>query len=296
MVASAGKYTPASAAFLLSHWLDALAGAGSPRFPVDVISIAKGVGRQLGWKDEIVEVVADDIPTFEGGLFSIEPGRWAVIYNKAISSEGRIRFTLAHELGHFLLHLGTQDSFQCSEEAVLQTGSIEQQIEAEADAFASQLLMPLPQLRAMTGGRPADFEVLSRASSLFGVSLTSVCLRWIRATTESAVLVLSRDGFIDWAVSSDLARRNGAFFKYRQQTVELPSSSAAADPGIASCKAGSVIPLNTWFEHAHHEAKAREMKIACDNYGYTLTLLSMSPTDKVWPSWDWERTTPKKRV
>ena len=129
MVASAGKYTPTSAAFLLSHWLDALATTGVPRFPVDVISIAKGIGQQLGWKDEIVEVVADDIPTFEGGLFSIEPSRWAVIYNKAIFSEGRIRFTLAHELGHFLLHLGTQDFFECSEEAVLQTGSLEQRIE-----------------------------------------------------------------------------------------------------------------------------------------------------------------------
>ena len=283
MVASAGKFTPASAAFKLSHWLDALAATGEPRFPVDVISIAKGVGRQLGWSDEIVEVLSDDIPTFEGGLFSIGAGRWAVIYNKAISSEGRIRFTLAHELGHFLLHLGTQDSFECSEAAVLLTGSREQQIEVEADAFASQLLMPLPQFRAMTETARVDLEVLSNASRLFGVSLTSACLRWIRATSESAVIVLSRDGFIDWAVSSDLARKNGVFFKYRQQTVELPAGTMAADSLIASCKVGNEVPLSRWFEHAHPDAVAREMKLSCENYGYTLTLLNLSPSDKVWP-------------
>lgn len=286
MTASSGKFSPASAAFMLSHWLDALAMTGEPRFPVDVISIAKGVGRQLGWDDEIVDVLSDDIPSFEGGLFSIGAGRWAIIYNRTIASEGRIRFTLAHELGHFLLHLGTQDSFECSEEDVLLTGSREQQIEGEADAFASQLLMPLPQFRAMTGTARVDLEVLSRASSLFGVSLTSACLRWIRATSESAVIVLSRDGFIDWAVSSDLARKNGVFFKCRQQTVELPAGSLAADSLIVTCKGGSEVPLRVWFEHAHPDAVAREMKLSCENYGYTLTLLALSPSDKVWPPWE----------
>lgn len=285
MGAEAAQFTPATAAFLLTHWLDALATTGIPRFPVDVISIAKGVGRQLGWTDEIVEIVADDIPTFEGGVFSIEPRRWAVVYNKSISSEGRIRFTLAHELGHFMLHLGTQGQFECSQEAVLLKGTREKEIEVEADAFASQLLMPLPQFRALTSGMNVDFEVLSSASAHFGVSLTSACLRWIRATAESAVLVLSRDGFIDWAVSSDQARKNGAFFRYRQQTVELPSGSIAADPLIASCRAGEVVALGVWFEYAHAAARVREMKLACDNYDYTLTLLILSPSDKVWPPW-----------
>lgn len=285
MGADAAKFTPATAAFLLTHWLDALAASGATRFPVDVISIAKGVGRQLGWADEIVEVVAEDIPTFEGGLFAIEPGRWAVIYNKSISSEGRIRFTLAHELGHFMLHLGSQNAFECSQEAVLLTGTWEKQIEVEADAFASQLLMPLPQFRAITSGGKIDFDVLSLASAHFGVSLTSACLRWIRATSDSAVLVLSRDGFIDWSVSSDQARKNGAFFRYRQQTVELPSGSLAADDSIASCKAGETVALRLWFEHAHAAATVREMKLACSNYDYTLTLLVLSPSDKVWPPW-----------
>lgn len=287
MVTRASKFTASSAAIRLSHWLNALEHSGVPRFPVDVISIAKSVGHDLGWEDEIVKVVADDIPTFEGGLFPIKPRRWALIYNKAISSEGRIRFTLAHELGHFLLHLGTQDSFECSEGAMLQTGSLEKQIEVEADSFASQLLMPMPQFNAATAARRIDLDLLSSASNLFGVSLTSACLRWIRSTPESAVLVLSRDGFIDWSVSSDRARKNGAFFRPRQQTLELPPDSMAADLSLSSCKAGEEVPLRLWFEHAHPEAKVREMKLACDNYGYTLTLLQLSPSDKTWPPGKW---------
>src|SRR3546814_9114430 len=29
---------------------------------------------------------------------------WGIIYNDAITSKGRINFTLAHEFGHYLLH------------------------------------------------------------------------------------------------------------------------------------------------------------------------------------------------
>jgi hypothetical protein len=34
------------------------------------------------------------------------------------------------------------------------------------------------------------------------VSLTAAILKWLEFTPESALLVCSRDGFIDWAVSS----------------------------------------------------------------------------------------------
>jgi Zn-dependent peptidase ImmA (M78 family) len=42
--------------------------------------------------------------------------RWGIFYNTQIEYPGRIRFTLAHELGHYMLHLqGTGlDGFECS--------------------------------------------------------------------------------------------------------------------------------------------------------------------------------------
>lgn len=35
------------------------------------------------------------------------------------------------------------------------------------------------------------------------------------------------------------------------------------------------------------DAVAREMKLRCDNYGYTLSLLHLSNGDKVWAPWEW---------
>lgn len=282
-----GTFTPTSAAIRLTHWLDALASTGLPRFPVDVEQLALGVGDQLRWPDPISAVQAADINKFEGGLFYLGPQGWALIYNEKLKSPGRVRFTQAHELGHYLVHRLAQEEFQCSQADMVHWGPEQKSIEAEADDFASNLLMPMKQFRAATGSGAVDFDVLSAASAMFGVSLTAVALRWIRSTTESALLILSRDGFMDWAVSSDKARSNGAFFRTKGQVVQLPPASIAADESVSACRNGRHVSLQSWFKHAHAEACAREMKLTCENYGYTLTLLHLSPGDRAWEPRVW---------
>ncbi|MGJ7537733.1 MULTISPECIES: ImmA/IrrE family metallo-endopeptidase [unclassified Variovorax] len=283
-------FTPAAAAIRLTHWLDAAAAAGLRRFPVDVEQLALYVGQELKWPDPIFKVVAADIPSFEGGLFHVEDQGWALLYNRNMTSQGRIRFTQAHELGHYLVHRLAQQEFQCSQADMVHWGPEMRSIEAEADDFASNLLMPMKQFRACTSASDIDFDILSDTSNMFGVSLTAAALRWIRSTEQSAVLILSRDGFMDWAISSDKARANGAFYKTKGRVIELPAGSIAANEAIASCRTGDQVSLNTWFEHAHRDAVAREMKLVCENYGYTLTLLSLSNGDKAWAPRDWGDT------
>lgn len=286
-MAPPSSFTPGTAAIKLTHWLDAAARVGVQRFPVQVDWLAKEVGRELKWRDQIVQVAAADIDTFEGGLFCLEPAQWALVYNDKITSPGRIRFTQAHELGHFLLHLAIQDSFQCSQADVVRWGPGQKLMESEADEFASNLLMPMVQFRAATSGQPINLDLLSAASDQFGVSLTAACLRWVRSTQESAVLVLSRDGFIDWSVSSQRAFENGVYKKTHKNVIPLPDGSLAIDEAKTSSRLGERLALNTWFEHAHQDAVVREMKLSCDNYGYTLTLLHLSPSDKVWAPREW---------
>jgi IrrE N-terminal-like domain len=278
---------PSAIAIRLTRLLDAALGEEA-RFPVDVVGLAKAVGSGLRLGAQIVEVrAAPDLRSFEGGLFHLDGGAWALLYNASLTSAGRIRFTQAHELGHFLVHRLLQDAFHCSQAEVGGYEAERKQLEAEADEFASTLLMPVKQFRATVAGHPIDLDVLSCASTRFGVSLTSAALRWIRSTEDSAVLVLSRDGFIDWSVSSDKAFKNGAYLKTRGRVVQLPDGSLAADDEMKSCRAGERMPLKTWFEHAHADAVVREMKLQCDNYGYTLSLLHLSPSDKAWAPRDW---------
>lgn len=286
-MSNSAPVAPSAIAIRLTRLLDAALGEDA-RFPVDVVGLAKAIGSELRLGAQIVEVrPAPDLRSFEGGLFHLDGDAWALLYNASLTSPGRIRHTQAHELGHFLVHRLLQDEFHCSQAEVGGYEAERKQMEAEADEFASTLLMPVKQFRATVAGQPIDLDVLSGASTKFGVSLTSAALRWIRSTEDSAVLVLSRDGFIDWSVSSDKAFKNGAYLKTRGRVVQLPDGSLAADDEVESCRAGERIPLKTWFESAHPDAIVREMKLLCDNYGYTLSLLHLSNGDKVWAPRDW---------
>lgn len=285
-MAATEALTSSQAANRLTRLLDAAFGA-SDRFPVSVRELALAVGHELRLGDEITDVQAANLDSFEGGLFRVAHERWALLYNESLRSEGRVRFTQAHELGHFLVHRLKQQEFHCSQAEVGGYEADRKQMEAEADNFASTLLMPIQQFRASLHGQPVDLDLLSAASTKFGVSLTAAALRWIRSTEDSAVLVLSSDGFMNWSISSDRAFKNGAYFKTRGHVIAVPHGSLAGDVEEASSRSGERLPLKTWFEHAHPEAHVREMKLHCENYGYTLSLLHLSPGDKVWSPREW---------
>lgn len=274
--------TAPKAANRLSRILDAYAAAGHQvRFPVDVNQLLRGAAEQFGYDDPVLEVKSERLPSFEAGLFRVTKG-WVVVYNETVQSSGRIRFSLAHELGHYLLHRGQNDNFQCSQQDMLGRTAAERVIEQQADEFASTLLMPLNHFREQVDDKRIDFEMLGACAELFGVSLTSTALRWVSATAESAVLVLARDGYMDWAVSSKRALQSGAYFKTRGQVRELPAGALASNLTVPSSKSGQEIAASAWFEHAHPAASLREMKLACDNYGYTLSLLHLSSGESMW--------------
>lgn len=286
-MASSAPITPAAIAIRLTRLLDAALG-DEGRFPVNVEELAKAVGSELRLGAHITEVrAAPNLKSFEGGLFHLNDDRWALLYNASLKSAGRIRFTQAHELGHFLVHRLLQNEFHCSQAEVAGYEADRKKLEVEADEFASTLLMPIKQFRASVEGQAIDMDVLSDVSTKFGVSLTSASLRWIRSTDESAVLVLSKDGFIDWSVSSEKAFKNGVYIKTRGLVVPVPDGSLASDADTDSSRSGAQIPLKTWLANAHPDAVAREMKLQCDNYGYTLSLLHLSPNDKAWAPRDW---------
>lgn len=279
------EWTPQKAAIRLTKICDHFSAQhGTDRFPVEVPQLALETANLFGWDDPITEVVPVDIKSFEGALFPDDDRRkWMLLYNEKLSSPGRIRFTQAHELGHYILHRLKRDSFQCSGDDMLSWE--EKSIEAEADLFASFLLMPLNDFRAQVT-TDVDMEVLRFCALRYGVSLTAAALKWISSTDESAVLILSRDGFMKWAFSSNTARRNGAFFKTRLNTVPIPPGSLAAAPAITQERKGIELPASIWFAHADIGASVREMKIHSEQYEYVITLLCLGKSVSVWPPFE----------
>ena len=63
--------------------------------------------------------------------------------NKNIGNEGRRNFTIAHELGHyFLKHRLKINAFYCFDNEILEDNTLQDNIENEANYFATCLLMP----------------------------------------------------------------------------------------------------------------------------------------------------------
>lgn len=282
--------TPSKAAYKFTHVLDLFAQVhGTARFPVDIVALAKDAANQLGWKDPITQVEAADIQRFEGALFANEGrSKWCLLYNSAMKSSGRIRFTQAHELGHYILHRAQQSAFNCAEDDVVNRDTDEATIEAQADAFAATLLMPLNDFRNQMDGS-ADFHSLGACADRYGVSLTAATLRWLKDTDRQAVLIVHRDGYMRWAFSSKAAAKNGAFFRSRQQLVEIPSRSLAADESVSVDRVGEEIAATTWFPHAPPGLSLREMKITATDYDTTMSLLVLPRGASVWQPWQERR-------
>ncbi len=279
----ANALTASKAAYKFTHVLNLFAEVhGTDRFPIDVVALAKDAANHFNWNDPITDVRAADIKGFEGALFPDDDKRkWLLLYNDKLMSLGRIRFTQAHELGHYLLHRQQQDSFSCSPKDVINLDTDEKTIEAQADSFASMLLMPMDDFRVQMNGT-INFDSLGACAERYGVSLTAATLRWLKDTDKQAVLIVHRDGYIDWAFSSEPAFKNGAFFRSRQHPVEIPAGSLAANESVTHERAGHEIAARTWFPHASIDLSLKEMKITADGYDSVMTLLLLPRGASVW--------------
>lgn len=240
------------------------------RFPVDVISVAK-VWSQIKFpKEPILNILPLNIEC-EGVLD--RTGGWNIFYSTKVNC-GRQRFTIAHELGHYLLHRHElQDGISCNYSAMNDWGTDENNRENQANTFASWLLMPTNDYRKQIETKPKNLETFFNLSNRYGTSLTSTILKFLEITPERAILVCIKDGFVLWARSSEKALITKKFIKASNSAIEVPKDSLAAKQeqnllGVHKESGG-------WFDNVEYD----EMNFP---YGgvYNLTLLILDLHDK----------------
>ena len=177
---------------------------------------------------------------FEGCLQrNPNTGHWRICYNPDQESQGRVRFTLAHELGHFVLHRmkgeegeseEPRTEFLCSEVDMNDWDSPLRKMEAEADTFASCLLMPLDDFRKQVAGHQSmSRELLDHCCHRYGVSRMAAALKWIEIAPRRTVVVAVRDGHVLWARSNQRAYKSGCYLPARQRTIAVPGQSLLAE-------------------------------------------------------------------
>ncbi|MCB0121104.1 MAG: ImmA/IrrE family metallo-endopeptidase [Caldilineaceae bacterium] len=250
------------------------ASLGEERFPVDVGNVAREISTIKFPDDPISLIRGDSLPGFDGALAPAPSGKkgWGIIYNSDISSKGRINFTLAHEFGHYLLHrFDYPKGFQCASGDMTSWDSEYARLEAQANCFASTLLMPLDDFRRQVDpkDRPG-IDALGYCAERYEVSLIATILRWLQYTTRRSMVVISRDDFILWSRSSEPAFRTGMYFKTcGQPPIEIPDFALAKQPSAILGGRGEVDHNSgTWFN-----TPCKEHVLVADQYDFIISLL-----------------------
>jgi hypothetical protein len=239
------------------------------RYRFDVGALAKEVSKNIYPSDPISEVKGADLEGCEGALLPSASGkRWGIYYNLK-SSPPRWRFTIAHEFGHYVLHRKKYpEGIRCDEAAVDGRNGVE--IEREANDFAATLLMPLDVFRRQVSpkDRP-DFDQLSSCATRYDVSLAAVILRWLRYTDRRSMIVVSRDGFVKWAWSSEPALKSGRYIRTSGAPIEVPPGSGVGRGKFTDeIRAGTDHVAGVWFDEP-----VRELSIRSQAYDLNYTLL-----------------------
>lgn len=184
-----------------------LSRAGVGSFPVPLPALAE----QLS-----VLVQEASLENLEGCLVT-DGDTGGILLNSDCPSRRR-RFTLAHELGHYVLHRTQQHRFADQEKELF---SFSSRVEVEASAFASYLLMP-PQLLPQAFGREVPSLALAEdVSERFDVSLMAVLKRLVRESNYLTVFICSSGNRVQWPEFSPEVQG------YNHVVSELPKASAA---------------------------------------------------------------------
>lgn len=159
---------------------------------------------QLALQLDIQEIQPLKTQGFEGGLITDDlKSSGIILFNKG-SSPKRQRFTIAHELGHFLMpsHVPNKGGqFLCSLEDMYSLARDETErrlrMEAEANRFASLILLPPPMFRRdVATSRDPDLQHIVRLSNRYEVSKEATGRAYITFRNEAAALIVVKDGFV----------------------------------------------------------------------------------------------------
>ena len=258
---------------------------GDDRFPVDVVELALGYSESIFPDEPITSVKGVRLEDCDGALSLVTNDgqrEWKIEYDISMDSKGRINFTVAHELGHYLVHRldypGDQrcylDDMNHWDTEVEISEDEYKKIEIEANLFAARLLMPLNDFRKQI---PASKEVglkeIGVCAERYGVSLTAAAIQWLTYTEKRALLVASVDEFILWSISSRPAYKSGVFIKVKGvPPIPVPNESPTMSDGASNGLADPVrLPAGTWIEESVLEHSQISRK-----YNQNLSLLILA--------------------
>lgn len=218
------------------------------------------------------------VSTHEGGFwgrieYHREVGRFLLFFPEGPNvPETRRNFSIGHELGHYYIP---------DHRTALEEGSIhnsepsficDRQMEREADAFAASLLMPTKAIKRIVLERGfMTLEQLLEFSEQCKTSRESAAIRYAKYTEEPCAILISENGRVRYAFSSDEASY--------ARCVLAKGGAIPADCASRRTSSKTVIlqregKLTDWFPKTYRDGGVWEEAIALGYSDLVLTLVS----------------------
>lgn len=220
-------------------------------FPIDPRWIASKLGIVI-WEREL-PITCDGCLMRVGNV-------WGILVNARIRSKTRRNFTIAHEIGHYMLERDTVDA--CSLDERFNTAIAEQnagtekdkenqqaylQSEQRANQFAVELLMPTPIFSVdSTLHSQVGLSAIAELATLYGTSLTSTAIHYTRLSKLVCAVVFSEEGVIRYFAYSEGFRENKDCYLVNGQPLH-PKALASRFPNKPYANQfKDEVPLNYW--------------------------------------------------
>ena len=205
---------------------------------------------------------------------------FGILYAQHVRVEGFVRFTIAHELGHYFLPGHAERLFPVGDGVhESRSGFVsDDPYEIQADFFAAALLMPAPLFRQALRSVGSGFRAIEELASECRTSLTATAIRFAQFTDDPVAVLVSSGGMIDYCflsepLDSHLSKaeryKKGKLVPTRTVTAKFQKNTTKAES--TSREEGYCI-LADWFEDAP-EVEMEEDVVGLGSYGKTLTVL-----------------------
>jgi Zn-dependent peptidase ImmA (M78 family) len=240
--------------------------------PVDPFSVAEREGI-------VCEQIRSTKPGVSGCLAK-SADQFGIFYTGFFPNEGFLRFTVAHELGHYFLERHYEHLFATGDahhESV--SGFVsDDPFEGEADAFAAALLMPEGLFKRAADRITPGLKAIENLAELCRTSLTATSIRYALLSDDPIAVICSEQDRVQFAfLSKPLKERRGLTWIKKNSIVPRETATAefnkTASNVLQARRVTSRSTLDCWFDCGGTLEIADEV-VGLGRYGRTLTVLS----------------------
>ena len=239
--------------------------------PVCPFTIASG-------EDILVEPKDSNEPGVSGFLMRVG-NVFGIKYATHLRNEVFIRFSVAHELGHYFLP-GHPESLFPNGDGIHHSRSgfiSSDQYERQADKFATALLMPKAFFMAALRKAGEGFAAIQALAETCRTSITATAIRFVEFAENPVAVILSTNTRVEACFLSEELKgirdlewlRKGALIPPRSATAYFNRDPNNVSQGRQTD--GSTM-LHEWFGSAP-QIEMQEDVVGLGSYGKTLTVL-----------------------